>query len=120
MSDPSSRSALRLAWSNPAPSAGKGLLAAPRLDARALRGVLAANWSRFVMLAYPDDLDGCAADFDVTVQCVRNWIAGDVCRPLGHHVAYALWRWRDLALDLLVEGAVALPVAPARAGRVAA
>ena len=75
------------------------------VDPVALKSVLAANWSRFCMLAFPDDVDAGAAFFAVTGQCFRNWLAGDVCRPSGHHVALAVLRFGPVVAGLLAEGA---------------
>jgi hypothetical protein len=81
--------------------AGQGRAVDPAL----LKQVLAANWSRVCMLAFPDDVDAGAAFFAVTGQCFRNWLAGDVCRPSGHHVTLAVLRFGPVVADLLAEGA---------------
>ncbi|MGL5735053.1 MAG: hypothetical protein ACRCYS_09330 [Beijerinckiaceae bacterium] len=82
-----------------------------RVDPVVLKAALAANWSRFCMLAFPDDVAGGAAFFAVTEQCFRNWVAGDVCRPSGQHVTMAVLGFGPVVADLLAEGA--LDAAPA-------
>ena len=82
----------------------------PAISPAALKDALAANWSRFCMRAFPDDVEGGAAFFDVTVQCFRNWLAGDVCRPSGHHVTLAVLRFGPVVAEMLGDGAVCAPL----------
>ena len=89
---------------------GQNSLAGFAVDPVALRAVLAGNWSRFCMQAFPDDTAKGAAFFAVTEQCFRNWVAGDVCRPSGHHVALAVLRFGPMVADLLAEGAARAPL----------